>query len=56
MPHELPDSIEHLVVLGRGLGHVVNDRRHVTKDGGIQQARDDHHYQTENLRTEMNIN
>ena len=33
------------MVLGRGEGHIMDDCRHVTKDGGIKETRDDHHAQ-----------
>jgi hypothetical protein len=31
------------MIFGGGLGHVVDNGCHVTKDGGVQQAGDDHH-------------
>ena len=34
--HELPDAVQHVVVLGRGAGHLLDDGRHVTEDGGIK--------------------
>ena len=41
--HELPHAVQHLVVLGGGEGHVVDDGRDVTEDGGVEEGRDDHH-------------
>ena len=34
--HELPDTVEHIVILGRGACHLLDDGRHVTKDSGIK--------------------
>ena len=41
--HELPHPVQHLVVLGSGQGHVVDDGRHVAEDGGVEEGGDDHH-------------
>ena len=41
--HELPHPVQHLVVLGSGQGHVVDDGRHVPEDGGVEEGGDDHH-------------
>ena len=35
--HELAHVVEHFVVLGRGRRHLLDDGRHVTEDGGVQQ-------------------
>ena len=35
--HELPDAVEHVVVAARRAVHLLEDRRHVTEDGGVQQ-------------------
>ena len=40
--HELPDIVEHVMVLGGGEGHVVNDGGHVAENGGVEQGRGDH--------------
>ena len=47
--HELPHPVQHLVVLGRGQGHVVDDGRHVAEDGGVEEGGDDHHAHREGL-------
>ena len=47
--HELPHPVQHLVVLGRGESHVVDDCCHVTKDGSIKKTRHDHHAQGKRL-------
>ena len=47
--HELPDIVEHVMVLGGGKGHVVNDGGHVAEDGGVQKGRGDHEEKTEQL-------
>lgn len=36
--HELADVVEHLVVLGCGRRHLLDDCRHVTEYGRIQQS------------------
>ena len=41
--HELLHTVQHLVILGRGEGHIVDDCRHVTKDGGVEETRHNHH-------------
>ena len=48
--HELPDVVEHVVVLGGGEGHVVDDGGDVAEDGGIEQGGGDHQEQAEQLR------
>ena len=40
--HELPHPVQHLVVLGRGQRHVVDDGGHVTEDGRVQKTRHCH--------------
>ena len=40
--HELPDVVEHVVVLGGGKGHVVDDGGDVAKDGGVEEGGCDH--------------
>ena len=47
--HELPDIVEHVMVLGGGKGHVVDDGGHVAEDGGVEQGRGDHQEKTEQL-------
>ena len=34
--HELPDTVEHIVILGRGTRHLLDDGCNVTKDSGIK--------------------
>ena len=34
--HELPDTVEHVVIFGRGTRHLLDNGRHVTKDSGIK--------------------
>ena len=36
--HELAHAVENVVVLGRGGSHLLDDRSHVTEDGGVQQG------------------
>ena len=36
--HELPDAVEHVVVLGRGAGHLLDDGGHVSEDGGVEEG------------------
>jgi len=36
--HELANVVQHVVVLGRGRGHLLDDGGHVAKDRGIQQS------------------
>ena len=48
--HELPDVVEHVVVLGGGEGHVVDDGGHVAKDGGVEQGGGDHQEKAEQLK------
>ena len=45
--HELPHPVQHLVVLGCGQGHVVDDGGHVPEDGGVEEGGDDHHADSE---------
>ena len=40
--HELPDVVEHVVVLGGGKGHVVDDGGVEAEDGGVEQGGCDH--------------
>ena len=35
--HELADVVEHVVVLGRGGRHLLDDGGHVAEDGGVQE-------------------
>ena len=35
--HELPHVVEHLVVLGGGRGHLLDDGGDVAEDGGVEQ-------------------
>ena len=36
--HELPDAVEHVVVLGGGARHLLDDGGHVAEDRGVQQG------------------
>ena len=36
--HEFPNTVEHVVVLGSGAGHLLYDGGHVTEDRGVQQG------------------
>ena len=36
--HEFPNTVEHVVVLGSGAGHLLYDGSDMTKDRGIQQG------------------
>lgn len=36
--HKLPHVVEHLVVFGRRRCHLLDDGRHVTEDGRVQQS------------------
>ena len=35
--HEFPNTVEHVVVLGSGAGHLLYDGCHVTEYRGVQQ-------------------
>ena len=35
--HELPDVVQHVVVLGGGGRHLLDDGGHVPEDGGVQE-------------------
>lgn len=36
--HKLPHVVEHVVVLGCGAGHLLDDRSHVAKDGRVEEG------------------
>ena len=36
--HELPDAVEHVVVLGGGARHLLDDGGHVSEDGGVEEG------------------
>lgn len=36
--HKLPNIVEHVVVLGRGTRHLLNDGRHMTEDGRVEEG------------------
>ena len=36
--HKFPNTVEHVVVLGSGAGHLLYDGSDMTKDRGIQQG------------------
>ena len=40
--HELPDAVEHVVVLGGGARHLLDDGGHVAEDRGVQQGWEHH--------------
>ena len=43
--HKFADVVEHFVVLGRRRRHLLDDGRHVTEDGGVQQRYQQHQQQ-----------
>ena len=47
--HELLHTIQSLVVLGSGQGHVVDDGGDMSEYCSVEQAGDGHHHQGENL-------
>ena len=36
--HELPHTVQNVVVSRRRRSHLLDDRRHVTEDGGVEQG------------------